>query len=353
MTLQVDGTAVLSRPLSQRTREDTDGRQDMAAEMRGYKMASHNISEGTPVYTQDGEMLGTVKEVKGNSFKVNAPMAADYWLSLNTLGSSSGGNATVTFGRDQLGEYRLSNFEHDVTGDLPDTDEGRTRAGREVDERSGGRRLTETDATVAGTTGVTDQTHGHHGGHETTGHQTTERTRTTASDDDTLQLREERLRVEKEQEEVGEVRLGKRVVEHEETVNVPVREERVIIERTAGSGRAVEGGITDTGSETVEVDVMRERVNVDKETVVAEEVNVRKETVERQEQVSETVRREELEVQDSGGLVTESGTARMSGGSREAGTRDQDRTTGDNPLERAADRLGDAGQEGADRLRGR
>lgn len=116
-----------------------------------------------------------------------------------------------------------------------------------------------------------------------------------------LQLREERLRVEKVQEEAGEVRLGKRVVEREETVNVPLREERVIIERRAGSGEVSDRPITD--GETIEVDLMRERVNVEKEAVVAEEVSVRKDVTERQERVSETVRREELVVEGDEGMI--------------------------------------------------
>ena len=110
-----------------------------------------------------------------------------------------------------------------------------------------------------------------------------------------LQLREERLRVEKQAEEAGKVRLGKRVTEREETVNVPLREERVVIERHAVQGEARPGDITDT-NETIEVPVMRERAEVTKEAIVAEDVNVRTEATERTERVEETVRKEELVV---------------------------------------------------------
>src|SRR5205085_11085098 len=51
-----------------------------------------------------------------------------------------------------------------------------------------------------------------------------------------LQLKAERLQVRKQAEEAGRVRVGKQVVEHTETVTVPVREERVIIERTPVGG---------------------------------------------------------------------------------------------------------------------
>jgi uncharacterized protein (TIGR02271 family) len=119
-----------------------------------------------------------------------------------------------------------------------------------------------------------------------------------------LQLREERLRVGTEAEEVGAVRLGKRVVEHTETVSVPVTEERVIIERTPGTGEARGGEIRAT-DETIEVPVMKERVAVDTETVVAEEVDVRKDVTERTERVQDTVRREELVVDGEGDIRTD------------------------------------------------
>ncbi len=119
-----------------------------------------------------------------------------------------------------------------------------------------------------------------------------------------IQLREERPVVQTEQEQAGEVRLGKRVTEREETVEVPVREERVVIERTPVQGEARGGEITGE-DQTIEVPVMRERADVEKETVVAEEVNVRKEATERQEQVQTTLRKEELDVQGDEGVVTD------------------------------------------------
>jgi uncharacterized protein (TIGR02271 family) len=100
-----------------------------------------------------------------------------------------------------------------------------------------------------------------------------------------LQLREERLRVLKEREQSGTVHLGKRVVERTETVNVPLREERVVIERYPVNEPAT-GEIADTG-ETIEVDLMRERAVAEKE-------------VERTERVSDTLRKEELVVEEHG-----------------------------------------------------
>ena len=146
-----------------------------------------------------------------------------------------------------------------------------------------------------------DETHAH-----ATADYAERQVRPESEDEQSLQLREERLRVEKQPEEAGAVRLGKQVTEHTETVNVPVREERVVIERTPGSGQPA--GRERTGEDqTIEVPVERERVNVGKEAVVTEEVNVRKEATERTEQVQETVRKEELDVADQSGLVSEGG----------------------------------------------
>jgi uncharacterized protein (TIGR02271 family) len=141
--------------------------------------------------------------------------------------------------------------------------------------------------------------------------QTTETTGGTVSDRGTaerrrerIQLREERPVVQTQQEQAGEVRVGTHVTEREETVEVPVREERVVIERTPVQGEARGGEITGR-DETIDVPVMRERADVEKETVVTEEVNVRTEATERQEQVQTTLRKEELDVQGDEGVVTD------------------------------------------------
>ncbi len=118
-----------------------------------------------------------------------------------------------------------------------------------------------------------------------------------------LQLHEEQLRANTVREQAGEVQVGKKVVEHQETLQVPVTEERVVIERTAATGQTPARGGIGQGEKTIDVPVMKERVNVEKEAVVTEEVNVRKEAVQHTEQVQGTVRKEELDVRDQGGVV--------------------------------------------------
>jgi uncharacterized protein (TIGR02271 family) len=120
-----------------------------------------------------------------------------------------------------------------------------------------------------------------------------------------VELREERLRIEKQPEHAGEVRLAKHVTEHTEALDVPVREERVVIERTPGSGQPA-GGTQLREGETIDVPVMKERVTVEKEAVVREEVQVRKDMAERIEHIEDTVHREELVVEGDDELVADS-----------------------------------------------
>lgn len=108
---------------------------------------------------------------------------------------------------------------------------------------------------------------------------------------------EERLNVEKDRVDAGQVRLRKYVVHDTETVEVPVEREEVHVERTpidADDARAARGG--KLGDDEASVTLHEERVNVTKETVPVEKVGLDKKTVRDTETVSEDVAHEEIEV---------------------------------------------------------
>ena len=115
--------------------------------------------------------------------------------------------------------------------------------------------------------------------------------------DRTIQLREERLNVDKTAVKTGEVRVGKRVVTEHKTIDVPVEREEVVIERRPASGKAARGDMVD---EEIVVPVKEERVSVTKHPVVTEEVSVGKRKVQDTKHVAETVRKEELDVDEEG-----------------------------------------------------
>jgi uncharacterized protein (TIGR02271 family) len=114
-----------------------------------------------------------------------------------------------------------------------------------------------------------------------------------------LQLREEELAARKETVETGRVRIGKEVVEEQQTLDVPVTHEEITIERRPVEHRPAEGSL-DEDSATVRIPVREEQVTVDKQTVVTEEIRIGNHAVQDTEQVSATVRREEARLEREG-----------------------------------------------------
>ncbi len=125
--------------------------------------------------------------------------------------------------------------------------------------------------------------------------------RVATSDESTqsIELREEELRADKERVSAGEVRVRKEVVSEERTLEVPVTREEVVIERRpAAKGRDAAGGIDE--DEEIRIPLTEEEVRVEKSPVVREEVTLKKRQVQGTEQVSDTVRREEAKIERTG-----------------------------------------------------
>jgi uncharacterized protein (TIGR02271 family) len=122
----------------------------------------------------------------------------------------------------------------------------------------------------------------------------------TGRTDETLQLREEELQARKTSVETGRVHLGKEVVEEQRTMQVPVTHEEVYLERHPVERRPADTAIDASESETIRVPVREEHVEVEKQPVVYEEVGVGKRVTQETQQVSDTVRREELRTEKEG-----------------------------------------------------
>ena len=125
-----------------------------------------------------------------------------------------------------------------------------------------------------------------------------------ADQEERLRLHEERLNVDKERVQAGEVNVGKHVIEDEQTVEVPVSREEVYIERRAVNDETAAGEVFDDG-ENIHIPVMEERLEVTKRPVVSEEIIVGKREVHDTETVSETVRREEAEIDRTDDVVND------------------------------------------------
>jgi uncharacterized protein (TIGR02271 family) len=124
----------------------------------------------------------------------------------------------------------------------------------------------------------------------------------TTSEAETLRLREEELRARKTPVETGRVEVGKEVVEEQKSFEVPVSREEVVVERHAVERRPSDEPIKETEGQRIDVPVREERVEVEKRPVVYEEVGVGKRATQETEEVSETVRREELRLDKEGDI---------------------------------------------------
>ncbi|MDQ2785045.1 MAG: YsnF/AvaK domain-containing protein [Chloroflexota bacterium] len=99
--------------------------------------------------------------------------------------------------------------------------------------------------------------------------------------------------------EAGKFRLSKRVVEEQKTIDVPVEHEEVRVTETAVNRRPATQEELGMMNRDIEVPLRDQEVVTSKEARVTGEVDVRKEMVTDTERVSDTVRREEVHVEDS------------------------------------------------------
>jgi uncharacterized protein (TIGR02271 family) len=104
---------------------------------------------------------------------------------------------------------------------------------------------------------------------------------------------EEKLHVQKQAVEKGQVNVRKEVHTEHKTIDVPVQREEVVIERRAPTGDTT-GSIE--GHQEIHIPVREEQVNVEKIPVAKEEVVVGKRKIQDTERVQETLRKEEIKV---------------------------------------------------------
>jgi len=118
--------------------------------------------------------------------------------------------------------------------------------------------------------------------------------------DDAMTRSEEELRVGTAERERGRVRLRKYVVTEEVQRTVPVQREEVRLEREPITDANVDAAMAgpDISEEEHEVILHEEEPVVEKRTVPKERVRLGKETVTDQEQVTEEVRKERIDVDD-------------------------------------------------------
>lgn len=68
------------------------------------------VTVGTPIYTNDYQKIGTVKERRADALKVGTPfLQRDYWLLADAVASATPDSAVIlAFDRAHLDEHKLS-----------------------------------------------------------------------------------------------------------------------------------------------------------------------------------------------------------------------------------------------------
>jgi len=254
---------------------------------------------GQDLYDASGDKIGKIEEIY-----LDADTGAPEWALVNTglFGTKStfvplrdagdeGGNVRVPYEKAQVKDAP----KMDPDGELSQEQEAELyrHYGLGYSESRSDSGLPEGGAGVS--TGTDTDRIDERGtvGHDTSGPTT----------DQAMTRSEEELRLGKTQRETGRARLRKYVVEDQVTQTVPVQREEVRIEREpitdANIDSATEGpAISDEEHEVV---LHEEEVVAEKRAVPKERIRLDKDTVTDERQVSETVRKEEIDVDDQSG----------------------------------------------------
>jgi uncharacterized protein (TIGR02271 family) len=223
------------------------------------------ITAGDDVYGSDGDKVGTVAEVQSSYIVVEKGFffPTDYYIPMSAVSSASDGQIYLNVAKDAA-----LNSGWDTVPDVQTTASAATLG------------------TAAATTDTWTET------------DRMATARAAGDEEIRIPVMEEELTATVRQQEAGAVRIEKDVVTEEQTLNVPVTEERVRVERRVVD-RPVSAADADAFEETViDVPLRTETVDLQKQARVAEEVVVSKEATQRTEQVSGTVRREEVFVDE-------------------------------------------------------
>ena len=258
--------------------------------------------------------------------------STDFSADTISTGSSSGGGISgffnSLFGSDETTANTYTNVANDADAILSvqvDSDE-RARRAAEILDRNGAIDVDQRGAQYSGQNYNQDnynQSNYSQGSYnqqnfsetaetpETTGNYTN-----TEGSPTTIPVIEEQLEVGKQQVESGGARIRSRVIEKPVEANVRLREEHVVINRHPANRDATEADINNFKEGDIEIRERSEVPIVEKHARVVEEVEVGKTVTEREETISDTVRRTDVEVQETDTDITNNSYTNSQTGNR-------------------------------------
>src|SRR5215207_753669 len=233
----------------------------------------NQITIGDDVYGSDGDKVGTVAEVQPSYIVVEKGFffPTDYYIPMSAVASASNGQISLNVAKDAA-----LNSGWDTIPDVQTTASAATLG------------------TAAATTDTWTET------------DRLETARVAGDEEIRIPVMEEELTATVRQQEAGAVRIEKDVVAEEQTLEVPVTEERIRVERRVVDRAATAADAGAFEETVIEVPLRSETVDLQKQARVAEEVVISKDAVQRTEQVRGTVRREEVYVDEDATLIDES-----------------------------------------------
>lgn len=260
--------------------------------------STFDIREGMDIIGSDGEKIGSVDHFEGDDIVVKGGLfSGDQVIPISAIAQADADQAYLNVTKDAAQNGQWLAETETMTG---------TQTTMATDQTLGTTGSTYADTTPGGTMDRDQQPFTHD--------QDSSRTHVNEDDDIKVELAEEELSARKRGVDRGDVRIDKTVVAEEQTLDVPVTEERVNVSR-----RSVDRGVSadDTAFEggTIEVPVRGEEVDVRKDARVTEEIDISKDAVQETERVTDTVRREEAQIDESGTRGSGS-TSKKRGGKR-------------------------------------
>lgn len=276
-------------------------------------MTTHDFvpQNGMDVFGSDGEKVGKIDAIEQDYFVVSKGFffPKDHYIPLSAVNSFDENAAYLNVTKDGALEQ---NWGEQPQVSYEQTDLGAPPAGLSqedsgpVDEFGDG--VTDVTDTNYGETSMDDPTLGESNFGDDAYTEVASRD-SNLTDADTLEVREEDLQATTRDVDRGTVHVNKRVVEEQQSLDVPLTEEEVHVERRAVNRPVDSVDFEDT---TIDVPVRGEEVEVAKTARVVEEIDIDKTARERIETVSDTVRHEEVDIDSSevGGDVNRS---RLSG----------------------------------------
>lgn len=254
--------------------------------------SSFEVREGMDVIGSDGESIGSIDHFEGDDMVIKGGLfSGSHNIPVSAVTQADGNSAYLNVTKDAAmsGQW------------LTDTGTSGTYGG-----------TTTTESSAMWDQPVTDTVQ--------TTQQNVQQTNVVQDDDIVVELAEEELSARTRQVERGEVRIEKDVIAEEQTLEVPVTEERVNVTRRAVDRDVTAGDSVFEGG-TIEVPVRGEEVEIQKTAHIAEEVEISKDAVQEVERVTDTVRREEVHIDETGTTGGTTGTTNTTSSSNRRGNR--------------------------------